>query len=459
MTSQELSQRLRQLRRDRGLSQAQLAGRDFDPSYISLIEAGRRTPTEAAAARLAQRLGCSASFLLSGVEEKDAYEADLELRYAQLALESGEVIEASRRFERLLAEAGGGESSQTAAIRWGLARATEERGDIESAAAVYDQLWEEALAESDGELAGRCAVALCRCYRETGDLSRSLEIGERALQRLAEIEAETTVVGIELASTVVGVLYERGDLAAATHWAERTIQRAEQVDSRRARGAAYWNASVVAHERGREPEALRLAERALAMLAERGDERALARLRVVYGSMLARTGPQQSGRGLEQLERARKTLDEAGDSLNVAYCDTEIAVVLHLMGQDAEAIEAAQRSLAQLGANQRLESGRARLALAAALVGTKQADKAQEEMGRAAEELEQAGATRQSAQAWRELGDLLASLGSEKAAHQAFDKALRLLGIGPRLPHLTQPAATRLRSPSTATSHIAGLRP
>ena len=50
--------KLRTRRRALGLSQAQLAAGAFDPSYISLLEAGKRTPTGAALNSLATRLGC-----------------------------------------------------------------------------------------------------------------------------------------------------------------------------------------------------------------------------------------------------------------------------------------------------------------------------------------------------------------------------------------------------------------
>jgi transcriptional regulator with XRE-family HTH domain len=50
--------KLRTRRRALGLSQAQLAAGAFDPSYISLLEAGKRQPTGAALHSLATRLDC-----------------------------------------------------------------------------------------------------------------------------------------------------------------------------------------------------------------------------------------------------------------------------------------------------------------------------------------------------------------------------------------------------------------
>ena len=62
----ELAERLRAERLAAGLSQTSLAGEDFSPSYISLIESGRRVPTEAALRVLAERLGTTPDYLREG---------------------------------------------------------------------------------------------------------------------------------------------------------------------------------------------------------------------------------------------------------------------------------------------------------------------------------------------------------------------------------------------------------
>ena len=52
-----IGDRVREARLAAGLSQTALAGSAFSPSYISLIEAGHREPTDAALGVLAERLG------------------------------------------------------------------------------------------------------------------------------------------------------------------------------------------------------------------------------------------------------------------------------------------------------------------------------------------------------------------------------------------------------------------
>lgn len=51
--------RLRQLRTAKGLTQRELAGDSLSVSYVSLLEAGRRTPTDGTVRVLASTLGCT----------------------------------------------------------------------------------------------------------------------------------------------------------------------------------------------------------------------------------------------------------------------------------------------------------------------------------------------------------------------------------------------------------------
>src|SRR5918992_2972416 len=99
MSSQEtLGQRLRDLRMRRGMSQAQLAFPELSDSYISLIESDKRIPAPAVVELLARKLGCSATYLVSGVSEQTVNEIRTVLEYAKIAMENGEAGEARDRF-------------------------------------------------------------------------------------------------------------------------------------------------------------------------------------------------------------------------------------------------------------------------------------------------------------------------------------------------------------------------
>src|SRR3954470_22152328 len=131
-TMTTFAERLRTLRRAAGLSQTELAGDGLSPSYISLLESGRRQPSPAAAALLAAKLGCSTSHLLNGEPSEHERRIQLELAYAELALRHDCAQEAIERLAALLAEP---ELPAADAAEAGLllARAQEHAGDLAGA--------------------------------------------------------------------------------------------------------------------------------------------------------------------------------------------------------------------------------------------------------------------------------------------------------------------------------------
>src|SRR5260370_7925163 len=96
-----LGQRLRALRAERGLSQADLAGDLVSPSYVSLIESGRRSPERDVLEGLARKLGCSVFYLESGMMPEQLNEQRLRLQFPEIALSNGALDEAREKFGEL----------------------------------------------------------------------------------------------------------------------------------------------------------------------------------------------------------------------------------------------------------------------------------------------------------------------------------------------------------------------
>ena len=126
---------------------------------------------------------------------------------------------------------------------------------------------------------------------------------------------ESADEAVQLAVTVAAAYHVRGDTGQAMRTCRKAIARAEQLGTPKARAAAYWNASVFESERGSVAEAIPLAERALALLAEGQDGRNLARLRTALADMQLQLDPPEvaaaqraarpGGRGAARLQRRR----------------------------------------------------------------------------------------------------------------------------------------------------------
>src|SRR4029077_20126904 len=96
---------------------------------------------------------------------------------------------------------------------------------------------------------------------------------------------------VQMAVTLAAAYFERGDTSQAVRVCRKAITKAEILDSPIARASAYWNASAFEAAQGAVHNAVPLAQRALALLAEGQDWRDLAGLRAELGVMELHENP------------------------------------------------------------------------------------------------------------------------------------------------------------------------
>ncbi|WP_316768797.1 helix-turn-helix domain-containing protein [Streptomyces sasae] len=432
MSASTLGQRVRALRRERGLSQADLAGGTVSASYVSLIESGRRTPEPPVVELLAERLGTTVEYLLTGRDRTELDERLLKLRFAELALANGAATEARDRLLDLTRE---GDHELIWETLWALTRAHEALGETDRA---LDGLERLIAAARRGETLPVGLLPLlmmrCRLLSEAGDFGRSIELGEQALTEVRRLGLEGTDDEIRLASTLVAAYWGRGDLATAQRLAARVIERAEHNGSRRARGSAYWNAALVTEARGDFGLALELVDKALALMAEDDSERSLARLRLTYGWLLLRADPPEPGRAAPLLAQAHEVFLRTSDSGDLASCETELARLELLSGRPADAIAMALRAMGRLEGRTAVEAGRARWVLGLAMVADGRNAAGVEECRTAAEELQSLGARLEAAQAWRGLAELYARHGDPAQALESYRRMADCADVRPPTP-------------------------
>ncbi len=423
-----LGQRLRALRIERGLSQAELAGDLVSPSYVSLIESDRRSPERDVLDGLARRLGCSALFLESGVAPEELNEQRLRLQFANIARMNGSLNEARDQFTDLLQVASG--EIRREAI-WGLARIEESQGNFHEAMTHVEALLEAARTGEPGT-PGLLTLFNARCsiYRKAGDFSRSIEVGEAALRQVRELGLEGTEDEIRLASSLVASYRRRGDLFSAQHLASQVIERAEKLGSREAQGNAYWNASTVAAARGELNLALELAAKTLGLLSESAPNQNLAAMRVTYAWLLLRCDPPRLDEAEALLAQARETLTALSMSSYLASCETEIARCALLRGNFDDAIEVASRAISRC-ADGAPELAQARMVSGLALTLSGRAEEGIALMTNAAELLAALGSRIDAARAWRELAEALIKAGRSEQAIDALRRAADYAGAEP----------------------------
>jgi transcriptional regulator with XRE-family HTH domain len=423
-----LGQRLRSVRNERGLSQADLAGTLVSPSYVSLIESGKRLPQPEVLDGLARRLGVSPVFLQSGISPEEATEQRLKLEFAEIALANGDLAEAREHFSALLTAVTG--DLRLGAV-WGLARVEEACGYMHEALAHCDSLLAAARAGERGApdlmtlLNGRC-----RIYRESGDFTRSIEVGEDALREARALGLETTEAAIRLASTLVGSYICRGDAFSAQHLANQVIARAERLNSRTALGAAYWNACFVAADRGELELAVELATKTLVLLSESAQERDIAQIRVTYAWLLLQLEPPRLDEAEALLAAAHPVLSEMSLAQSLTSCDTEMARAALLRGDFSRAVQLADRALVRCQGPGGRELEDARVVRGLALIVSGAVPPGVADVAAAVNRLEDLGARREAARASRELGEALLRCGRSEDAIPALRRATELVCAG-----------------------------
>jgi tetratricopeptide (TPR) repeat protein/DNA-binding XRE family transcriptional regulator len=481
-----LGNRIRERRFALGLSQKELAGSGVSASYVSLIESGKRWPTLDVLEILAERLDTTSRALVSGKEEptalgkegpvafgkegpvafgkegpvafgkegpvafgkegpslsgkeqpmasgkegpraRDLEQVELDLRWAKIALRSGNAASAETSARAVLREPTRTESQRHDALIV-LAGAFEAQGRLEKAIDVLEPLLDELDSDATRELWHTCQVTLCRCYKEVGDLAHAIDLGERVLASKAVMTDDQIMLAISLANAY----QRRGDVKRAGRLLESILARAEVVGSHRNQGAALWNASVVADAEGRINDAVRLSERALALFAESDAVRNLGRLRGTYAGYLREQSTSSIPLAREQLNQALEEFELEGSVIDRARCLTELARCALDEDDLVEAETLVMRAGIEIAEGSPEERAYVELARGHVMVRNGQVEEGLLVAHQAARTLhDNADSPHSAARAWREVATLAGSVGRLRLMSGALEQAVDALGVLP----------------------------
>ena len=416
-------QRLRDVRRTLGMTQADLAAGHLSISYVSMLESGKRAPTTAAVAHLAARLNLDPSDLYEPPRNTADIRTRLDLAYAEIALHNGQPSAALESFRRV--------STAGVSAAWGEARSLEALGELESASTAYTEVLERASILGDLLLSTRASIALARCLGEMGEIRQPIDVLQQALQQADEGGLRQVDEYVELLSSLVGYHYLDGDLATATSLARDMIEIVGSGSSRRARASAYWSAAGIVEAGGDPNLAVTYAERAVALFAEDDDERSLARCSTACAWFLLRhpDAGQYLDRAESLLSSAHQMLGQTGSEVDLAYVETEQARALVLRGQPDAALLKAERAQQRLGPTARVGTTSVLLVTAQALQSAGREKEALMTLNTLSMTLDSLPASGLNAVTWRSMAELYRTLGDPGLAYDALIRALSSNGI------------------------------
>lgn len=421
-------ERLKRARQQARLSQTQLAGDELSASYVSLLESGKRQPSTEVTRMLAKRLACTVESLTGENTDGDRRIVDLEIAYAQLAINHGEVKSARARLIDLVDDPALDVGSRDAATRL-LAIAEERLDNLQAAVGRVLPLFERCLRGESALPLAEISMHLCHLYLATGDLRAAVRIGERGLSAVHAQGLEGTDEHLRLAATLMFAYFDQGDFSHSAAWAQDLIKIAEEKGGPRGQSAIYWNAAIVAEAQGRIAEALHLSNRALALAGELGTERDLPRLRVEAAWFLLRCMPPRPDEAAQVLDAALPELRDLGSPIDLAVWESVRALADLLLGRPRSAERLAREALLHLSSYPGKESAAALTTLGDALVAQGNRNEARGHYLAAYQVLMGLAQSRRTSAALREVGLRLELLGDASHALLIYRMSLDATGV------------------------------
>lgn len=325
--------RVRELRREKGWSQAHLGGDEYTASYISYIEAGRRAPSPEAASYLADRLGVDPVTLGFGEAADVGTELDI-VSYLVLADRAMHTRE------------------------WTTALAGAERAEeLALATERFDRVWEAQylrcrilVDKSDFSLAADLILDLCdgvvtsqsitvraevlnlaaRILRAVGRLNDAVDKASEA-RRIAPDAPRRVEALLQLCAS----RSERGDsLESMKDEVEQLTELCDELPDGHLKGRAYWYIGNMQHFAGDPDAGERSHAEAAAMILGSADLELWSRVQRVIAHFRMTRGDLDGV--WEQLEIAENAMKLTGRASDLAELAVEQARCLFLLG-DADA--------------------------------------------------------------------------------------------------------------------------
>jgi len=228
--TETIGDRLLRFRKEHGLTQKDLAGDRYSSAFVSIVESGRRRPSEEAVRYFAEQLGVEAEELLTGRSAHLGVELEMRLVKARHAVSTDDLAAAEQAYASARVDAASnGYVRLEAKALLGLARCAERAGDVTRALSCLDAA-EECLADEPLTAKVPGLVAKARINRFNGRLRDAAYLLEGALERLERDGLLDPDAVVQLQYGLVGVYIDLGLLDRAAAAGGAALALAGKVD-------------------------------------------------------------------------------------------------------------------------------------------------------------------------------------------------------------------------------------
>lgn len=388
-------EKLRAERLERGLTQAEL-GRDlYSPSYISLLETGRREPTAEVIEELARRLELApkaleawsqpvsmsdAEYVLAGLYARQAWDLrDYALAATHAAAAAQIALEAKN-------------TSAWWNMTYMQAECLMKQGELKECQNLVQRLLDHPMAAESAGLGVRARQMLAAVCHGQGQLTVAVEHAQAAVQLCAELPKGSTLI-IGALRALIGALAESGRLEEAWQYCQEMNAQMDDHSMTQLAGEVAWVIGNVAFMRHDYPEGIMYHEKAAKLLSPANDIDLWARFNKASAAVRLSSGIVEP-ETLTSIERAELALSIVGgnrtDQLEVAFIR---ARWLYLTGDIVAAVQKLREIHAEKDALARHVAGEVALLLGKALKAAGESDEALVYLEEAQKEFSDAGAS------------------------------------------------------------------
>ena len=387
-------EKLRAERLERGLTQAELGKDLYSPSYISLLETGRREPTADVIEELARRLELApkaleawsqpisvsdAEYVLAGLYARQAWD----LRDYTLAAEHAATA------ARIALEA------KNTSAWWNMtymqAECLMKQGQLKECQKIMEHLLEHPMATESAGLGVRARQMLAALCHGQGQLTAAVEHAQQAVELCAQLPKGSTLI-IGALRALIGALAESGRLDEAWKYCQEMNAQMDEHSMSQLAGEVAWVIGNVAFMRHDYPEGIKHHERAAKLLSPANDIDLWARFNKASAAVRLSSGIVEP-ETLSAIERAELALSIVGgnktDQLEVAFIR---ARWLYLTGDIVAAVQNLREIHAERAALPKHTAGEVSLLLGKSLKAAGEAEEALTLLQEAQKEFSAAGA-------------------------------------------------------------------
>lgn len=388
-------EKLRAERLERGLTQAEL-GRDlYSPSYISLLETGRREPTADVIEELARRLELApkaleawsqpvsvsdAEYVLAGLYARQAWDLrDYPLAATHAAAAAQIALEAKN-------------TSAWWNMTYMQAECLMKQGELKECQNLVQRLLDHPMASESVGLGVRARQMLAAVCHGRGELAVAVGHAEEAVRLCAQLPKGSTLI-IGALRALIGALAESGRLDEAWQYCQDMNAQMDNHSMTQLAGEVAWVIGNVAFMRHDYAEGIKYHERAAQMLSPANDIDLWARFNKASAAVRLSSGIVEP-ETLTSIERAELALSIVGgnrtDELEVAFIR---ARWLYLTGDIVAAVQKLREIHAERDALARHVAGEVALLLGKALKAAGESEEALVYLDEAQKEFSAAGAS------------------------------------------------------------------